>query len=227
MSAWLRSRRPTVALVSGDFVVRLMIASRVHVMWSSHSLRMAFPNATCLAVTAAPWLPAWLMGAVPYGIVCASALRPPARANAATAPRTATRSASATGSWRRSGSSFIVVFPSFAVEGTWCRGAGESYVDSARIADQVGHAFAQRGMGEPFVEAEPASRLVLEQLEEIDRFPQCTRNVSNVVVRVGTFERGERAQIGPALEEAPVRPVFDGRIHRLGVHRHQRDEPPL
>ena len=41
MSVWFRSSRPTVAWVSGESVVRLMIASRVHVTWSSQSLRMS------------------------------------------------------------------------------------------------------------------------------------------------------------------------------------------
>jgi hypothetical protein len=37
MSVWFFKSRRTVASVSGDPDVRLMIASRVQVMWSSHS----------------------------------------------------------------------------------------------------------------------------------------------------------------------------------------------
>ena len=42
----VRSSRATVALVSGVPLSRLMIARRVQVMWSSHSLRMSILSAT-------------------------------------------------------------------------------------------------------------------------------------------------------------------------------------
>src|SRR3954452_9258656 len=49
MSAWLRSSRSSVAWRSGRPAAKLTIASRVQVMWSSHSLRMPSWSATCLA----------------------------------------------------------------------------------------------------------------------------------------------------------------------------------
>ena len=57
MSLWFLRSLATVACVSGDFVVRLMIASRVHVMWSSHRRRISERSTTCFCVNAgaAPW----------------------------------------------------------------------------------------------------------------------------------------------------------------------------
>ena len=49
MSVWFLSSRPTVASVSGEPVVRLMIASRVQTMWSSQSLRMSVAQRELLA----------------------------------------------------------------------------------------------------------------------------------------------------------------------------------
>src|SRR5687768_5414967 len=42
MSVWFLSSRPTVASVSPESVVRLMIARRVQVMWSSQSRRISW-----------------------------------------------------------------------------------------------------------------------------------------------------------------------------------------
>jgi hypothetical protein len=51
MSTWLASSRASVACRSGSPAAKLTIASRVHVMWSSHSLRIASWKAACRAVS--------------------------------------------------------------------------------------------------------------------------------------------------------------------------------
>src|SRR5689334_20813623 len=47
MSSWFLSSLCAVASLSGRFPAALTIYSRVQVMWSSHSLRMAWLNSTC------------------------------------------------------------------------------------------------------------------------------------------------------------------------------------
>src|SRR5262245_25403084 len=66
MSSWFCSSRPTVASVSGDPVVRLMIASRVQVTWSSHSFRMSWWSAASFAVRS-PAATAWC-GSLPWAM---------------------------------------------------------------------------------------------------------------------------------------------------------------
>src|SRR6476660_8739715 len=48
MSVWFCSRRAVVAALSGRFASALTIKRRVHVMWSSHSLRMALLKSSCV-----------------------------------------------------------------------------------------------------------------------------------------------------------------------------------
>jgi hypothetical protein len=50
MSVWFCSRRPAVALNPADPSAKVTIARRVHVTWSSQSLRIWSWNATCSGV---------------------------------------------------------------------------------------------------------------------------------------------------------------------------------
>ncbi len=77
MSDWFRSSRATVAFVSGEPVVRLMIASLVQLTWSSQRLRIPCRSATSELVTAPL--------AAAAGSPCAWASCPPESARAASA----------------------------------------------------------------------------------------------------------------------------------------------
>src|SRR5215211_5878233 len=59
MSVWLRRRRVSVAEKSGRSWAKLTIARRVHVTWSSHSLRIASWNFACLAIALDETATAW------------------------------------------------------------------------------------------------------------------------------------------------------------------------
>ena len=67
MSAWFASSRVAVASKPFEPSAKVTMASRVHVTWSSHSLRMASWNASCLAVRTAT-------GCECIGIACDTAL---------------------------------------------------------------------------------------------------------------------------------------------------------
>src|SRR5215211_1553563 len=120
MSVWFCSSRATVASVSGVSPSRLMIASRVHVMWSSQSLRMPSCSASALLLTGWAWRMAacaprsWVSCALAVPFETASAAS--TLANAMTAETT-----SATGRETR----FVRISDSFRLEGDGADGAPE------------------------------------------------------------------------------------------------------
>src|SRR3954454_890436 len=89
MSDWLRSRRAWVAARSGWPPAKLTIARRVHVMWSSQSLRIASCRRAALALVAAAGVAAawawWWAGT--WAVAPPVAARP--RTAAAETPATA------------------------------------------------------------------------------------------------------------------------------------------
>src|SRR5215210_2994709 len=113
MSVWFRSSRATVASVSGVPLSRLMIARRVQVMWSSHSLRMSMRRVIAFADRADDELTVMAVGAwawfsaVPWPIAA-----PFETANAARALEKATSAVRAIGIGREARVVFISVFPS-------------------------------------------------------------------------------------------------------------------
>ena len=75
--------------------------------------------------------------------------------------------------------------------------------------------------------AEPRRRLLLEPLPEVDRLPEGASDVAHVVVRIRRFQGGERARIGPALEEAALVPSVDRRVDGARMPVEERHEPGL
>src|SRR5215218_9605537 len=120
MSVWFLSSRATVASVSGVPLSRLMIASRVQVMWSSHSLRMSARKATAFADSAGE---AWTVIVISIGaarawwgaLPCAWAMSMPFEtARAARALKKATGAVRAIGIGREARVVFMSVFLSVA-----------------------------------------------------------------------------------------------------------------
>ena len=115
MSVWFCSSRPTVASVSGELVVRLMIASRVQVMWSSQSLRMSMRSATAFAVSIGD---RWAVMVIAIGVCaccgwlpCAWAMSIPFEtASAPSALKKATSAVTAIGSGRETRFVFMSAF---------------------------------------------------------------------------------------------------------------------
>src|SRR4051794_19595600 len=131
MSVWLRRSRATVAFVSGVPDSRLMIASRVHVTWSSQSFRMFVRRSIALALSAGD---AWAVAAVAWAWwpaapwACAIPLD---TASAASALKKATSAVSASGIGREVRAVFKWRFlslrrgrPRATAAAGWVRGGG-------------------------------------------------------------------------------------------------------
>ena len=72
--------------------------------------------------------------------------------------------------------------------------------------------------------SEPFGRLLRQALEEVDRLPQRPRHVAQVVVGVRALKRGQRAGVGPALEEPSGVPGVDRRIDRARMPAKERQQ---